>query len=160
MDVFKLTQSGYISEFEIKVSKSDYNKDFEKGVTHWKNGKSLKHDLIKSGKRCNRFFYVFPDTLFQDFSHVPDYCGIVTYGGNGLHSFKLVRNAKLLSKNKMPESYYRHIAQNLQHRVLDAQNKVRGHRHRETTENRKWQALYEKYGENEIAQLFYEKKIF
>lgn len=103
MDVFKLTNTGYITEFEIKISRSDYFNDFKKG-----NGFGNKHDLIKSGKGvANRFFYVVPEGLIE-LSEVPKYCGLaywymedsITKGTIRRCAIRIVKPAPFIHKEK------------------------------------------------------------
>lgn len=106
MDVCKIMQSGYMVEYEIKISKSDFKADFKKNNGY--NGKS-KHDNLRIGERpCNRFFFVVPKDLIQP-DEVPDHCGLIYYHDK---TFTLVKNAKLLHKNKQTDrlNFYKALA--------------------------------------------------
>jgi hypothetical protein len=88
-DYIKLSKSQILTEYEIKISKSDFNNDFNK-----KCGKTNKHDLIKDGKRCNRFYFVCPKNLIS-ISEIPDYCGLIYYENK---KFIIIKNAPLIIK--------------------------------------------------------------
>ncbi len=70
-DLFVMNKNLYTTEYEVKTTKKDYLNDFKKG--NWAN---KKHDLIKDGKRTNRFYFVLP--VERDME-VPEYAGILTY---------------------------------------------------------------------------------
>ncbi|MEG1142057.1 MAG: hypothetical protein RSE41_06390 [Clostridia bacterium] len=85
-DLFKISKSGYTIEFEIKISLEDYKHDFtksKKGVT--------KHELIATGKRTNKFFYVIPENIIP-LDLIPNYCGVIVYNEKQ-NKFITVRNA-------------------------------------------------------------------
>jgi hypothetical protein len=102
MDLFRLLPSGYIYEYEIKISKSDFKQDFMKSNYH-SGYYNKKHDLIKSGKLANKFFFVCPENLIE-IDEIPDYAGLI-YNGN-----KIIKPAKLIHKNLYPENRYRDLA--------------------------------------------------
>ena len=109
-DVFSVLRSGYTEEYEIKIAKSDFKKDFSKteiAERRWNKelGKAetirqgnKKHDLILQGKRTNRFYFVVPDGLI-DVREIPDHAGLI-YFKDGLR-FNYVKPAKLLHQNKL-----------------------------------------------------------
>lgn len=75
MDLFKMTKSGFVTEYEIKIRRSDFFNDFKKGIDSSKS----KHDLIKQGERiCNYFTFVFPKGLIKK-EEIPLYCGAIEY---------------------------------------------------------------------------------
>lgn len=81
-DVFAVTKGGYKVEYEIKISKEDLLKDFDKKDYNydWRYQRReyfYKHDLIKEGKRVNKFYYVIDESLQDCISHIPSYCGII-----------------------------------------------------------------------------------
>jgi hypothetical protein len=115
MDVFKLNATGYITEYEIKISKTDYLNDFKKGDKN-----NLKHTEIKKGFRSNRFFFVVPYNLF-DVSEVPDYCGLIYYHPD--QKMEIVKTAKLLHKNKFTD--FKGLATKLYHRELHRRSEIR-----------------------------------
>lgn len=109
-DVFSVLRSGYTEEYEIKIAKADFKKDFSKteiAERRWNKelGKALtirqgnkKHDLILQGKRTNRFYFVVPDGLI-DIREIPEHAGLI-YFKDGWR-FNYVKPAKLLHKNKI-----------------------------------------------------------
>lgn len=104
-DVFRLTESGFVIEYEIKVSRSDFFADFKK---------KAKHENLKSPKEnCpNRFFYVTPEDLIKK-EEVPSYAGLIYC--NKYHAVT-VKNAKLLHREQFTD--YKSICTTLSHKVL------------------------------------------
>ena len=96
MDVFKMTWTWYIMEYEVKISRADFKNDFKK----WD-----KHKLLKNWElHTNRFFYVVPEWLIK-LEEVPDYCGLIYAkeyeGAPWRYHFKVIQKAKLLHKNNL-----------------------------------------------------------
>jgi hypothetical protein len=107
MDILARKKSGFIEEFEIKVSKSDYKADYKKMVTV--NGeKVLKHKALKSGDcHCNRFSFLIPEGLL-DISEIPEEYGVyfvkeADYLPNG-HYIWCVRKGKILHRRKITDT--------------------------------------------------------
>lgn len=100
-DVFRITQSDYTIEYEIKISRSDYLADFKKD-----GGK--KHLSLKVGdefKAPNRFFFVVPEGLIT-VDELPSYAGLIYYYGK--NNISIVKAGKLIHKKKFIN--YRMIA--------------------------------------------------
>ena len=77
-DLIKIDSSFMITEYEIKVSKSDFNADFNKTDKH-RSFRTL-HDL---SILPNMFVYVCPDGLI-DPDGIPEYAGLLYIVKNGL----------------------------------------------------------------------------
>ena len=124
-DVIKFTKSGYVYEFEIKISKADFKNDFKH--------KKKKHILLEDSNnevknRPNYFYYVVPDGLIS-VEDIPEYAGLLYINsitvGNGApyHQFIEVKKAPSLHKNKfdfeksnlMDKFYYNYIHWKLKH---------------------------------------------
>jgi len=115
-DVFKRTKNGYITEFEIKISRSDYFADFKKS-----NGD--KHNRLKSGDSiCNKFYFVVPRGLITK-EEIPDYAGLITYNNK---YFQVEKMAPFIHKRK-PDSIetYRFLLDKVTLREQTWRNKVR-----------------------------------
>lgn len=116
MDMMCIKQSGYTYEYEIKVSRADYMNDFKK----CSQGK-LKHDQLSHGElAANRFFFVVPEGLIK-LEEVPAYCGLMYWYENATNHdamFKIIRNAKMLHKNKFDN--YSSLTWKLAHREHNA----------------------------------------
>lgn len=110
-DVFRLQSNGFIIEYEIKMSVSDFKADFSK-----KKGDINKHEHIREGKRCNRFFFVTPKGLI-DPKEIPDYCGLMEFDGR---YFTVPKPAKLIHRNKVGEKYYKELSIKLFFRIKEA----------------------------------------
>ena len=105
VDLFQLTENDWTVEYEIKISKSDLRKDFDKVI--WFNHYACKkHDVMLSGDRCNRFYFVIPKIFVQDkniMGIIPEKYGIITYDFEQKQKrniFQYYRKAKILHKDK------------------------------------------------------------
>lgn len=115
-DIFKVTNSGYTIEYEIKISLEDFKHDFKKNKYE-----KYKHDLISSGKRTNRFFYVIPeDTIPLEL--IPEYCGVIIFTKS--ERFITARNAKLLYKDKIDIKEYKKICKKMAFREINLRFKL------------------------------------
>jgi hypothetical protein len=116
MDVFRLLPTGYLYEYEIKISRGDFKNDFKKGS---------KHSLMATGKsKCNRFYFCTPEGLIHP-NEIPDYAGLIEFhvNTNGeVCSGILTKNAKMLHKNKVDEQFYKDIAYKLSFREVQWRN--------------------------------------
>ena len=91
-DFFAISKSGYAIEIEIKISESDFKKDFKKKEKHRRySDKSMK-------QKPNRFMYACPHGLI-DISEVPEYAGLI-YIGTYDYNSKIIKQPPLLHKNK------------------------------------------------------------
>lgn len=137
MDLFRLTKTGYICEYEIKISRSDYFNDFKKSHTEYQRFQEgdlfvprrerlkmevNKHEQIAKGKgRQNRFFFVVPKGLIE-IDEVPKHAGLIEFDKG---HFSIVKNAPLLHKNKSDDtSFYKDLAKSLSFRELSHRNKT------------------------------------
>jgi len=102
-DLFRITESDLVIEYEIKISRSDFFADFKKHD-------GQKHENLKLGdgwKVPNRFFFVVPEGLVTK-EEVPPYAGLIYYKKD---RFEMVRPAKILHKAKYEN--YRSICHTL-----------------------------------------------
>lgn len=74
-DILEITKAGYTYEYEVKISRNDFNVDFKK-----QNRGSKKHDVLKAGDRVNYFSFVVPEGLI-DPSEVPEFAGLIYVRG-------------------------------------------------------------------------------
>lgn len=70
-DILELTKAGYLYEYEIKTSKSDFKNDAKKKSWH-----GSKYDLIKAGNRTNYFYYIVPEGLLNA-DDIPEFAGLI-----------------------------------------------------------------------------------
>lgn len=74
-DIFEVTKSGYLYEYEVKISRSDFFSE---------NKKIGKSKCITDGKRCNYFYYLVPKGLIKP-DEIPEYAGLI-YVNNIRHT--------------------------------------------------------------------------
>ena len=125
-DMFSLTQSDYMNEFEIKTSRSDFFADFKKNVDGWAavrmRGKNpyglkqgeydalsrpiLKHQLLSEGfeRGPSRFWFCTPTRLVRP-REIPCYAGHLEFYKRGkTHIRTIVRKkAPFLHREKFSE---------------------------------------------------------
>lgn len=99
-DFLRVTKSGYVFEYEVKVSLSDFKADFNKKSKH----KRLQDN---SSRKPNRFYYACPNDLIKP-DEVPEYAGLI-YCSSKFHPF-VVKKAPMLHKVK--EYEYNHPIEN------------------------------------------------
>lgn len=125
MDVCKIMKSGYVVEYEIKISRSDFFADFKKdnGAKHLK--------LQTSESHCNRFFFVVPQGLILP-EEVPAYAGLIEYREYETNSYwgrggstDIIKHAPLIHKKKRDEKIYYYLAQKLSFRSQIIEQKYR-----------------------------------
>jgi hypothetical protein len=116
-DVLSISNSNYIYEYEIKISRGDFKKDFTK----------KKHDHVinekftrkKKGEIqfnvCNYFSYVVPKGLIS-IDEVPEYAGLIYM--NDDFTFDVIKKPKLLHKTKATSSFIRKVAHNLSCKLI------------------------------------------
>lgn len=114
-DLFKITGSDFVIEYEIKISRSDFFADFKK-----QGGK--KHLHLQGGStHCpNRFYYVMPAGLIK-VDECPKYAGLLEW--NQYESFDTLKNAPLIHKQKFQN--YRMISKTLAFREAGLRGKIR-----------------------------------
>lgn len=100
-DIISFSNSGYMYEFEIKISKQDFEKDFKK-----RKHRRLKEPINfkkHNFRTPNYFSYVAPIECFP--LCVPDYAGLfeVCESKNNNLFIKEVRKPKRIHKDKPPK---------------------------------------------------------
>jgi len=109
-DVFSLCGSNFmVSEYEIKVSESDYHADFNKTGKH--KMFSAPNPNKKELAGPNYFWYVVPKDLIDE-GQVPAYAGLMYYMGKP-GWFKIVKQAPLLHKAGIGAGMWEEIAMKL-----------------------------------------------
>lgn len=90
-DILSITQAGYIYEYEIKTSISDFKADFK--------NKRYKHMLLDEKRKISygniprKFYFVCPEGLL-DVNDIPPYAGLIyVYVGEYDTWLKTIRDA-------------------------------------------------------------------
>lgn len=118
-DIISVNSNDYLSEFEIKISASDFKADFKKTAKHktLKNGPFVR--VNKKGEvthlACSYFWYVCPACLIRE-DQVPSYAGLIWIHENGRIDTKI--KAPLLHKIKADSKIIKKIAHNLTQKHL------------------------------------------
>lgn len=89
VDVLSLNKNDYTTEFEVKISRSDFKADAKK--------KKWKWYVLKHKKRCpNYFYYVCPSGLIS-IDEIADYSGLIYYNGEQL---EVIKKASMIHNGK------------------------------------------------------------
>jgi hypothetical protein len=100
-DILRYLQTRRIEEYEIKLSRADFRRDFKS--KHYKH-LNLKGELGQK-ESPNRFFYVYPKGMLK-LEEIPEYAGAVEFEemAGRLHekflNFNVVKKAPLLHSRK------------------------------------------------------------
>jgi hypothetical protein len=111
-DVISISKSDYIYEYEIKISRADYKKDFIKE----KHSQMIRenHTKIVKGEMMylspNYFNFITPRGLIS-LEEVPEYAGLI-YINDDL-TFDIIKKPLLLHKTKASPQFIRKLAHNL-----------------------------------------------
>jgi len=118
-DVISVTKAGFINEYEIKRSRSDFQADFR--------NKSWKHKYMaeRAGVQfytngsfyylsANYFWFVMPRGLVKE-EEIPEYAGLIYYENKELH---VIKKAPRLHSHKANERLYKSIAHNLMNKMI------------------------------------------
>ena len=107
-----ISKSDYIYEYEIKISRADFKKDFTK-IKHT-NIINENYTKVRKGETFyllpNYFNFVTPRDLIK-LEEVPDYAGLIFMDEDG--SFEVMRKPKLLHNTKANTLFIRKVAHNL-----------------------------------------------
>lgn len=99
-DFFSVSDSEYLYEIEIKVTRSDFKDDFQK---------KDKHILLESTdnqgfpKKPNKFFYACPKGLLSTYE-IPSYAGLIEISSR-TSTAVVVKDAPFLHKEKILPEY-------------------------------------------------------
>lgn len=121
-DVLAIAKSGYLIEYEIKRSRSDFRADFKKEHKH-RNLSERNSVIFRRGRNKgklwykipNRFYYVCEEGLLTK-KDIPEYAGLMYVYPSGV--FKTIKQAPLLHKHKAKEELYQAIAKNLTAKMI------------------------------------------
>ena len=89
IDVLSILKSGYIVEYEVKISRSDFKADAKKSKWKW-------FRMKKEDRTPNYFFYVCPHGLIQ-VEEIQDFAGLIYAHDNHL---EVVKKAKIIHRYK------------------------------------------------------------
>lgn len=99
-------------EYEIKISRADFFKDFEK---------KDKHEKMQAGKMANRFYFVVPTCLVK-IAEVPEAYGLIYVNEQG--KISTIKRAKELHKDLVCANFYANLARNLMFRLHNEKVKI------------------------------------
>lgn len=116
-DMAQITKSGYLREFEIKLTRADFKADAKKAIQVYKGidenrrtvyQRRTKYDQLQAGDRATEFYYVVPDGLIKA-EELPEWAGLYYYkqstfkdyaGYYTIRTLQLVKQAKRLNRRK------------------------------------------------------------
>lgn len=109
-DVLAISKSNLASEYELKITRSDFLADFKKP----------KHKKFERGEGgyISKFWYVVPEGLIKK-KEVPDYAGLMYYRKQGKHRIVTpVKQPKTLRANKIDTKTFRRLYRSMMFRFL------------------------------------------
>jgi hypothetical protein len=98
-DFFSVSESDYLYEIEIKITRADYKDDFNKSEKHL----LLENFQKEPKKKPNKFFYAVPKGLLSTFE-VPEYAGLIEVTSRNSMA-TIVKDAPFLHKEKILNDY-------------------------------------------------------
>jgi len=123
MDLFRLTTSGYVYEYEIKVSLQDFRKDLAKSQKVYNRSETKKHETMASGTATpNKFYFVVPENLVP-LKEIPPYAGLICFC-RSRPFLKTIKPAPFIHRNPFPQDNYKKIALSLSWREIRLRSKI------------------------------------
>lgn len=119
-DVLSVSKADYIYEYEVKISKGDFKKDFLKD----KHKRILEKNFIyeEKGEKyhivSNYFYFVVPENLVS-VDEIPEYSGLMYYvegkdkQGRDISYFNVIKKAPILHKVKASNKFIRSLSHQL-----------------------------------------------
>jgi hypothetical protein len=71
-----LKRKQVVTEYEVKISRSDFFADAKKRSRPGATKEQLKSEVLTAGDRCNYFYYLVPENLITP-DEVPPYAGLI-----------------------------------------------------------------------------------
>lgn len=161
MDIVAINGSNYLTEFEVKVSRSDFFADFNKEPKHEFYSKTALGETCFIKHRIpNKFFYCCPKGLIEE-HEVPEYAGLIHFSKFALQDrpgqyyveFEYKKKAPYIHKQKVDNEVVLKICRahsqrfilgcslmTYQNRDIKAKNEVRREQY-EQTNKRNMQSL-------------------
>ena len=112
-DVLSISTSDYIYEYEIKISRGDFKKDFVKEKHSFYITEKYTNDKGEYN-RPNYFTYVTPTDLIK-IEEVPEYAGLIYWDGI---NFTVIKEAPRAHKIKASTDLIRKIAHQLSNKLI------------------------------------------
>lgn len=110
-DYLTVNKSGYATEYEIKISKSDFKNDFKK--------QKHKHMKLGRGGIIRRFYFVVPEGMLTIYK-IPPYAGWIEIKGKKLITRK---KAPLLQARKVSPTQKEKLYRSMMYRFLKESTK-------------------------------------
>lgn len=111
-DCISVSKSNFVYEYEIKISRSDFKRDFIKEkhnyILNEKFTFKRKGELL--WRSANYFNYVTPENLIS-IDEVPEYAGLIYITED--FNFKIIKKPRLLHKTKADDNFIRSLSHNL-----------------------------------------------
>jgi len=122
-DVLEISEAGYATEYEVKISKEDFNRDSGKSITFRSiDCEDLRKTVVKynSVDRVTYFYFVVPYRMVSA-DDVPDFAGLIFYHQDGY--LQKVKEAKRLRETPITDNERAKLRKKLYYRF----HKICGH---------------------------------
>lgn len=119
-DVISISNSDYVYEFEVKISRADFKKDKDKVIKHRYLNEAFdlkiqkKRRTRKVSKIPNYFTYVCPTDLIR-VDEIPVYAGLIYIDDN--YNISTIKKAPILHKDKLDIKLLKRVARTLTERL-------------------------------------------
>jgi hypothetical protein len=117
-DVLQISKAGYVTEFEVKISRSDFFADRKKVSKHNQYRTVFNKDLPATQGLPNYFVYVVPERLNLQASDVPEYAGLYSVGDNTYGYLHTVKTPPRIHKENFKEFWTHKIAHSFNAKYL------------------------------------------
>lgn len=118
-DIISVTKTGYLVEYEVKISRADFLADRRK--SKW------KHYKFNYDKAPKHFYYLLPKGTAK-IEELPEFAGLIEFTENeGNYSFETVHKPKILNRLKATEKQKYKLLKKLYYKSVDAQYKPEYH---------------------------------
>ena len=127
-DLWRITKAGYVYEYEIKLSASDFRADFKKARRRYDRAlrvwrEEYKHKMLaeRSVTAPNYFTFVMPQGLVDE-SEIPEYAGVIFLNEHGFFASR--KKSPKLHKCKTERTVIDHARHCMSHRYWNLRNKI------------------------------------
>lgn len=108
-DLMGVRKSGFVDEFEIKLTVADFKNDASKTVrvpsenTKYSFDVMNKYEALEKGRLLNYFWYIVPQDLVS-VDDIPKFAGLIyIHKNNNGYYFRVIKDAKRLNSNKITD---------------------------------------------------------
>lgn len=119
-DIISVTKTGYLVEYEVKISRADFLADRKK--TKWKTYK------FQYNKAPKHFYYLLPENTAR-LEELPSFAGLIEFTEeNGIYNFTTIKKPQILNRLKATDTEVYTLLKKLYYKSLGTVFKPDFHR--------------------------------